>query len=120
MMFLVRSAAEPPPTGVAIKLTRPTPALVPNSAGKTDYFCIGNAEDITALRAEGWEGIELRDGWYEDNSGGGIAIWGQGRYWEVRDTRFTVKESGGASTVESAAATAPADQVNVRGAVFGV
>jgi hypothetical protein len=120
MMFLVRSAAASPPIGVEIKLTRRTPALVPNSSAKTDYFCLGTTEDVAALHAGGWEVVELRDGWYEDNSGGGVAIWGHGQYWEVRDTPFTVKESGGAATVQSTAATAPGDQVNVRRAVFGV
>ena len=119
MMFLVRSAAEPPPTGVEIKLTRGTPALVSNSSGKTDYFCLGRSEDITILRARGWEVVELRDGWYADDSGGGIAIWGQGKYWEVRDTPFTVEESGEATTAQAAAETAPGDHVNVRGAIFG-
>jgi hypothetical protein len=120
MMFLVRSPMQPPSTGVEIKLTRRTPALVPNSAGNTDYFCLGTSEDIAALRAGGSEVVELRDGWYEDDSGGGIAIWGHGKYWEVRDTPFTIKDSGGAATVASAAETTAGDQVNVRRAVFGV
>jgi hypothetical protein len=120
MMFLVRSAAVPPPSSVEIKVRRDTPALVPNSAGKTDYFCLGRADDIAALRAQGCEVVELRDGWYADDSGGGIAIWGQGKYWEVRDTPFSVKESGGAATTEATADTAPGDHVNVRRAVFGV
>ena len=50
---------------------------------------------MAALRASGWEVVELRDGWYEDDRGGGIAISGQGKYWEIRDTPFTVKEAVG-------------------------
>jgi hypothetical protein len=120
MMFLVRSAAEPPPTSIQIKATRRTPALVANSSRKTDYFCLGRAEDLATLLARGWEVVELRDGWYEDDSGGGIAIWGHGKYWEMRDTPFTVRECGGATTSEGAAEVARGDDVNVRRAIFGV
>jgi hypothetical protein len=120
MMFLVRSAAQSPrPTSVEIKLARRTPAIVPNGAGKADYFCLGTPETIAALRAEGCEVIELRDGWYEDDTGGGIAIFGHGKYWELRDTPFTVKEGVGAGG-ESGSHTASAEHVNVRRAIFGV
>ena len=90
MMFLLRSAAPSAPISVEVKAVRRTPAIVGNSAGKTDYFCIGEPEDIAALRTEGWDVIELRDGWYADDTGGGVAIFGHGKYWEVRDTPFTV------------------------------
>ena len=96
MMFIIRSRERPPPTFVDIKVVRRTPAIVAQGAGKTDYFCVGKGEDIAALRAGGWEIVELRDGWYEDDAGGGVAISGHGKYWELRDTPFTVKESGGA------------------------
>jgi hypothetical protein len=121
MMFLLRSAAPSAPTSVEVKAVRRTPAIVSNGAGKTDYFCIGEAEDIATLRTEGWEVLELRDGWYADDNGGGIAIFGHGKYWEVRDTPFTVKESvGSAASSQSSSDTPTGEHVNVRGAIFGV
>jgi hypothetical protein len=120
MMFIVRSAGDKPDTAeVRIKAARNTPGLVPDGLGKTDYFCVGAPEAIAALRGAGWEVVELGDGWYEDETGGGVAISGQGRYWEVRDTHFTVAEAVGPSD-GSAASAADGDQVNVRGAIFGV
>jgi hypothetical protein len=118
-MFIIRSSERAPPSSVVVKVVRRTPAIVPQGAGKTDYFCIGGDENIAVLRAEGWEIVELRDGWYEDDTGGGVAISGHGKYWEIRDTPFTVRESGG--PVEEAAGIAVSEEpVNVRGAVFGV
>ena len=97
MMFIIRGFERPPPTSVVVKVVRRTPAIIPQGAGKT----------------------ELRDGWYEDDTGGGIAISGHGKCWEVRDTPFTVRESGGLA--EEAGGTVVSDKpVNVRGAVFGV
>jgi hypothetical protein len=120
MMFLLRSAAPSAPASVDVKAVRRTPAIVSNGAGKTDYFCIGEAEDIAALRTAGWEVLELRDGWYADDNGGGIAISGHGKYWEVRDTPFTIKESvAAASSSRSASGTAAGEHVNVRDAIFG-
>jgi hypothetical protein len=121
MMFLLRSAAPSAPTAVDVKVARRTPAIVSNGAGKTDYFCIGEPEDIAALRTEGWEVLELRDGWYADDHGGGIAISGHGKYWEVRDTPFTIKESVGAAASSKPSSDMASDEhVNVRGAIFGV
>src|SRR5947209_1461321 len=121
MMFVVRSAGAAPSTGsVEIKAVRETPAIVPDGAGKTDYFCVGDAEAMAALRAQGCEIVELRDGWYADDQGGGIAIFGHGRYWEIRDTLFTVKESAPPEGATADTAAAESDQVNVRGAIFGV
>ena len=119
MMFIIRSSERAPPKSVVVKVVRRTPAIVPQDAGKTDYFSVGGGEHIAILRGEGWEIVELRDGWYEDDAGGGVAISGHGKYWEVRDTPFTVKESGGPA--EEAGGTAVSGEpVNVRGAVFGV
>jgi hypothetical protein len=119
MMFIVRSRGQAPPTSVVVKVVRRTPAIISQGAGKTDYFCIGGDENIAVLRAEGWEIVELRDGWYEDDAGGGLAISGHGKYWELRDTPFTVTESSGPA--EGAGNTAVSNEpVNVRGAVFGV
>jgi hypothetical protein len=121
MMFIIRSAGDKPaPTGVEIKLVRKTPATVSNASGKLDFFCTGEAAATAALRAAGWEVVELRDGWYEDDSGGGVAISGHGRYWEVRDTPFTIKEAVGPAGEVTASSNAEGEVVNVRRAIFGV
>ena len=117
-MFIIRSGGEwPDRPDIDVKLSRDTPATVADAADKTDFFCLGGAEAITALRAAGWTVVELHDGYYEDGRGGGVAIWGHGRYWEIRDTPFTVREAVGAD----AAASAPreGEQVEVRRAIFG-
>jgi len=120
MMFIIRSSGKPPEaTDIVVKLSRATPASVPDAAGKTDFFCVGAAEAMAALHAVGWMIIELHDGYYEDGRGGGVAIWGQGRYWEIRDTPFTVKEAVGPTAAAEAGAE-EGEQVNVRGAIFGV
>jgi hypothetical protein len=120
MMFIIRSAGEKPcAAAILIKAVRKTPAIVAGAAGKTDYFCVGEPEAIAALRALGREVVELRDGWYEDDAGGGIAISGHGKYWEVRDTPFTVREAVGPAAEPAPSGAADGDLVNVRGAVFG-
>jgi hypothetical protein len=120
MMFIIRSSGEPPETaGIQIKLSRKTPPNLPDAEGKTDFFCVGEAERMAALRASGWTVVELHDGYYEDGRGGGVGIWGQGKYWEIRDTAFTIKEAVGA-TGEAEAGTVEGEHVNVRGAIFGV
>src|SRR5215472_9624337 len=117
-MFIVRSAGQrPDATGIAIKKVRRTPAIVSNAAGKSDFFCTGEPAAMSALRAAGWEVVELRDGWYEDDSGGGVAISGHGKYWELRDTPFTVQEASGPIDEPG---SSRGELVNVRGAVFGV
>jgi hypothetical protein len=119
MMFIVRSAgAKPDAVDIRIKAVRDTPDLVSGGRGKTDYFCVGEPDAIAAFRAAGWEIVELRDGWYEDDTGGGIAISGHGRYWEVRDTHFTVAEA--VAPVSERSAAPRDDQVDIRGAIFGV
>jgi hypothetical protein len=96
MMFIVRTRGERPRApDVRIALARRTPNIVPDSAGRIDLFCVGDDESPDRLRAEGWEVVTLRDGWYQGDDAGGVAIWGQGKYWEVRDTPFSVKEAAG-------------------------
>jgi hypothetical protein len=119
MMFIVRSAGGAPGE-VQVKMIRKTPAIVPDGAGKTDYFCVGDAEAMAALREAGRDVIELRDGWYSDDAGGGVGISGHGRYWEVRDTPFTVKEAVGPGGTTPDAESPTGDHVNVRRAIFGV
>jgi hypothetical protein len=119
MMFIIRSAGEwPDRPEIEVKLSRETPAIVPDAAGRTDFFCVGGPEAIAALREAGWSVVELHDGYYEDGAGGGVAIWGQGRYWEIRDTHFTVKEAAGPGGHAPAAAR-EGEHVEVRRAIFG-
>lgn len=120
MMFVVRSAQGAPETAVVqIKAKRRTPDIVPDGAGKTDYFCVGDTEAMAALRDQGWEVVELRDGWYAGDNGGGVAMWGYGKYWEIRSEPFTVAEAAGPDG--GAISDAGGDElVNVRGAIFGV
>jgi hypothetical protein len=123
MMFIVRSGGEMPmAAAITIKASRRTPAIVSGDEGKTDYFCVGEPDAMVVLREAGWQVVELRDGWYAGDNGGGVAISGHGRYWEIRDTLFTVKEAVGKEAVGPATGTAPrdADLVNVRRAIFGV
>lgn len=119
MMFILRSDRPVPQRAdLPVKLVRQTPEIVPNGAGKTDYFCVADDDTITALRAEGWDVVELRDGWYADDAGGGVGISGHGRYWEVRDTPLSVKEAVGPADAPGAAEAG--EEVNVRNAIFGV
>lgn len=123
MMFIIRTgagAAVPEMPGLRLKLARPTPEIVKDSAGKTDVFCVGEEGAMTALRDAGWSVVALHDGYYEDGKGGGVAIWGQGRYWEIRDTPLTVREAVGAGGVGTETDAAPAgEHVEVRRAIFG-
>jgi hypothetical protein len=124
MMFILRGGgAEPDAPGIAVKLSRATPGTVHDAEGRTDFFCVGDADAIARLRESGRIVVELRDGYYEDGAGGGVAIWGQGRYWEIRDTPFTVKEAVGPTAApapgEHAGEHVAGEHVNVRGAIFG-
>jgi hypothetical protein len=110
MMFIIRSAGEPP-SGFNVRLTRRTP----NSSGTLDFFCDG---DPAAAKDQQLNVVTLHDGWYADDTGGGVAIWGQGRFWEIRDTPFIVRESSTDTTTQTA--EADSEIVNVRKAIFGV
>ena len=112
MMFIVR-VRDGGPRPPLMKMIRRTPPIVPDSAGMVDFFCVG---DPDAARATGITVVPVHDGWYADDIGGGVAIWGQGLYWEVRETPFRVKEACGPANKESSAAED--DVVNVRAAIF--
>lgn len=128
MMFIIRANGETP-EGYAIRHRRRTPPLV--SGGTDDFFCEG---DLDAARNRGLNVVALHDGWYADDAGGGVAIWGQGRFWEIRDTPFTVRENCvGTSAARTNVDAAPVhadgeivpghadvEIVNVRNAIFGV
>ncbi len=114
MMFIIRTMGETPSGGAfTVRLTRQTPALA--SGGTTDFFCDG---DPDAARSQQLLVVPVHDGWYADDTGGGVAIWGQGRFWEIRDTPFSVRESSAEAAMP--AADADGEVVNVRKAIFGV
>ena len=124
MMFIVRAqddaaARRPSDLGIRIALTRRTPSLVADSDdGLIDLFCIGDEAAAERLQAAGCTIILLRDGWYQDDAGGGVTIWGQGAYWEIRDTPFTIKEASGPAL--EADADASGEALDVRRGIFGV
>lgn len=111
-MFIVRSTGQQP-EGLEVKLGRRTPSLVATAADQVDWFCLGDAE---AARRGGLDVVLLHDGWYADDTGGGVAVFGA--YWEIRDTPFSVKEVA----PDPSPATQPreaGETVNVRKAIFG-
>ena len=114
MMFIFRGLVGRMPP-LEIKMMRNTPAIVPKSTGLTDYFCLGDAE---AARTAGWIVVALHDGWYADDTGGGVAIWGQGQFWEVRDTPFSIKEACGPEAWPADASADRSGMLNVRQAIF--
>lgn len=102
MMFIIRT--DGPRPDMAVKMTRGTP----DGSVQTDYFCVGDAAGLPV--------VPVHDGWYADDTGGGVAIFGQGKFWEVRDTPFSVVESD--DGVAEKTAQPVAEIVNVRGAIF--
>ena len=91
MLFILRATA-PPPAEVEVVLARQTPPILRTADDQRDYFCLADDATIEALSARGWPVVPVHDGWYDDDTGGGVAVWGNGRYFELRDTLFTVRE----------------------------
>ena len=123
MIFIVRAIGDwaacwPNPPRVRIALTRRTPVLVADADDQIDLFCIGDEAVADGLQAAGWTVVPLRDGWYEDDRGGGVAVWGQGAYWEIRDTPFTIKEASGPTLASDSASGG--ETLDVRRGIFGV
>jgi hypothetical protein len=115
MMFIIRTMGEAPTeTGFSIRLARRTPALA--SGGVKDFFCDG---DPDAAKQRGLNVVPVHDGWYADDTGGGVAIWGHGRFWEIRDTPFTVRETSAETATPTGNSVADDEVVNVRKAIFG-
>ncbi len=111
-MFIVRNTGQQP-DGLEVKLRRRTPSLVAKAADQVDWFYLGDPE---AARRAGQDVVQLHDGWYADDTGGGVTIFGP--YWEIRDTPFSVREAA----PDPPTATQPSEAgeiVNVRKAVFG-
>ena len=97
---------------------RRTPSLVASEPGQTDLFCVGDESEAVRFGERGWTVVRLRDGWYADDGEGGVAVWGQGAYWEVRDTPFSVKEAVGPAG-EVASPDEGAETLDVRKGIFG-
>ena len=104
MMFIIRTSGPRP--DMAVKMTR----RATDGSERTDYFCVGESAGLPV--------IAVHDGWYADDTGGGVAIFGQGQFWEVRDTPFSILESDDGVTEK--AAPPVAEIIDVRGAIFGV
>jgi pyridoxine 5'-phosphate synthase PdxJ len=95
MIFIVRTTdGQLPGRADAAQLrvvrSRATPAYAGGLQGGVDLFCAGDDDAPARCRAYGWDVVELHDGWYADDTGGGLAVWGNGRYWEVRATPFEI------------------------------
>jgi hypothetical protein len=90
-LFIVRTTEAPP--DLEVKLVRCTPAIVRTADDQRDYFCLGDPSAAERLAGAGWTVVPLQDGWYDDDTGGGVAVWGSGRYFELRDTLFTLRST---------------------------
>jgi len=95
VIFIVRTRGEQPTDpGIRVVLTRRTPPEVDSSRSQLDVFCTGDEDARAGLEARHWMVVACHDGWYADDHHGGIAVWGGGRHWEIRDTPLHVKEQG--------------------------
>jgi len=112
-MFIIRNDGTAP-AGLEVKLRRRTPAVVAQDAACVDWFCLGDPE---SARRAGHAVVTLHDGWYTDDSGGGVAIFGP--YWEIRDTPFSVREAAADPDLPVERQHNAAEIVNVRKAIFG-
>lgn len=124
MIFIVRTSGEraarrPDDSGTRIVLVRRTPSIVADRDGQTDLFCVGDDDAPARLQQADWSVVLLPDGWYADDAGGGVAIWGQGAFWEVRDTPFSVKEAAGPAPT-AASEGEGGETLDVRRGIFGV
>jgi hypothetical protein len=92
-LFIVRATSAPP--DVEVKVARRTPAIVRTADDERDFFCLGDDAVAESLAARGWTVVPVKDGWYDDDTGGGVGVWGDGRYFELRDTLFTTVADAG-------------------------
>jgi hypothetical protein len=123
MIFIVRAndrwrESWPPDARARIVLVRQTPSIVASEPGQTDLFCVGEEAEADRLGERGWSVVRLHDGWYADDGEGGVAVWGQGAYWEVRDTPFSVKDAVGPAG-EAAGEGEDSETLDVRKGIFG-
>ncbi len=114
MIFIIRIADDRVPP-FDVKMARQTPALIADRSGQSDFFCLG---DPDAARQMGWAVVSVHDGWYADDNQGGMAIWGQGMFWEVRDTPFTIKQACGPQLPDPKQDNGSDSAFDVRQAIF--
>jgi hypothetical protein len=120
MMFIVRGRGQrPSEPGLRVALVRRTPSLVATEAGQVDLFCLADEAVAERLREQGWNVVNLRDGWYQADDEGGVAIWGQGLYWELRDTPLSVREAAGPGGEAPGKRDGDDRVLDVRGQIFG-
>jgi hypothetical protein len=81
----------PPPPGAQVVLARHTPPIVRTAANQRDYFCLADDPTLDRLSAAGWLVTPVHDGWYDNDTGGGLAVWANARHFELRDTLFTAR-----------------------------
>lgn len=105
------------PDTVRVVCVRATPAGVPNGTGQTDFFCVADDGVPDALIARGLNIVSLTDGWYADDRGGGVTVWGGGKHWETRETPFIVTLSSGPAS--AAANHLSSETPNIRDAILG-
>jgi hypothetical protein len=113
VMFIIRNNGGRPDCA-EVKHHRHTPAHAVRDTMSVDWFCVGDPE---SARRAGHEVVPLHDGWYADDAGGGVAIFGA--YWEIRDTPFTVLEAAPDPAPAPRREDQAPDIVNVRNAIFG-
>jgi hypothetical protein len=96
MIFIIRTTnGEIATAGIrVVRIRRAVGPLGTTREPGVDLFCVADDDAPERLRAHGWNVVSLHDGWYADDDCGGIAVWGNGRYWEVRDSPFHVIEQG--------------------------
>jgi len=113
VMFIIRNDGQRP-AGAEVKLQRRTPELVAQGSSQTDWFIVGDPE---AARRAGHTVVALHDGWYADDTGGGVVIFGP--YWEIRDTPFIVREISSDPSPPGPTEDQATEIINVRKAIFG-
>jgi hypothetical protein len=113
VMFVIRNDGREP-AGLTVKLRRRTPSVVARGSDLVDWFCLG---DPDMARRAGHAVVTLHDGWYADDSGGGVTVFGP--YWEIRDTPFSVREVAPDPPPAARQEDQATEIVNVRKAIFG-
>lgn len=107
-LFIIRNEGQRP-GDVEVKLRRCSPG-----SAQADWFVLGDPE---TARGAGHHVVALHDGWYADDTGGGVAVFGP--YWEIRDTPFTVREAAPDPAPLPRQDGHNDETVNVRRAIFG-
>jgi len=105
-LFIIRNDGQRPGE-FEIKLRRRS-----SGSDRVDWFVLGDPE---TAHCAGHHVVALHDGWYADDAGGGVAVFGP--FWEIRDTPFTVREVAPDPEPPSREHDFGDDVVNIRGAI---